>query len=102
MCVRAYATQIPYGVVEEEDGEFRSIVEKPTLTHLACAGIYALSPGALSLVPHLQYMDMPALFQALVSPARRIRVHRIDSHWIDIGRHDDLERAQLEFGKLTQ
>jgi dTDP-glucose pyrophosphorylase len=100
MCVRAYATQIPYGVVEEEEGEFRSIVEKPTLTHLACAGIYALSPGILSCVPHMEYMDMPALFQTLVSPGRRIRVHRIDSHWIDIGRHDDLERAQIEFGKL--
>jgi dTDP-glucose pyrophosphorylase len=98
MCIREYATQIPYGVVEVDGAELRGISEKPIVTHLASAGIYALSPDVLQLVPRAEQLDMPALFQSLIAKGRRVQVHRIDSHWIDIGRIDDLERARLEIG----
>jgi dTDP-glucose pyrophosphorylase len=99
MCIREYATQIPYGVVDIEGDELRAITEKPIVTHLASAGVYALSPDVVRGLPHSEHLDMPALFQTLIRDGRPVRVHRIDSHWIDIGRVDDLERAQLEFGK---
>jgi len=99
MCVREYATQIPYGVVETEGDELKAITEKPIVTHLASAGIYALSPEIVAELPHSEHLDMPVLFQTLIRGGRRVRVHRIDSHWIDIGRVDDLQRAQLEFGQ---
>lgn len=99
MCVREYATQIPYGVVETAADELLAITEKPMVTHLASAGIYALSDRVVSGLPHSEHLDMPALFQQLLAQKQRVRVHRIDSHWIDIGRLDDLERARLEFDK---
>jgi dTDP-glucose pyrophosphorylase len=100
MCVREYATQIPYGVVDVAGEELRSITEKPMVTHLASAGIYALSPEAVGRVPRGECTDMPALFQLLIQDRRKVRVHRIGAYWIDIGRPDDLQRAQLEFSKV--
>lgn len=102
MCVREYATQIPYGVVDVEGDELRSITEKPIVTHLASAGIYALSPEVVRRVPHGECMDMPALFQSLIQDRRKVRIHRIEEYWIDIGRPDDLARARLEFGKVSR
>jgi dTDP-glucose pyrophosphorylase len=98
MCIREYATQIPYGVAEVDGHDLRGIIEKPIVTHLASAGIYALSPETLGRVPQAEYLDMPALFQGLIGDGQRVRVHRIDANWIDVGRLDDLQRAQLEFG----
>ena len=99
MCIREYATQIPYGVVEIQDDELRAITEKPVVTHLASAGVYALSCETLGQVPAGEYFDMPRLFELLIRNGRRVRVYRIQDYWIDIGRVDDLERARLEFGK---
>jgi dTDP-glucose pyrophosphorylase len=102
MCVREYATQIPYGVVEANGDWLRGITEKPMVTHLASAGIYALSPEVARAVPRSEPLDMPTLFQNLLREGRPVRIHRIESHWIDIGRLDDLERAQLEFAKVSE
>jgi NDP-sugar pyrophosphorylase family protein len=102
MCVREYATQIPYGVVEIEGDELRAITEKPMVTHLASAGIYALSPEAVRRVPRGECMDMPALFQSLLQERRKVHIHRIEEYWIDIGRPDDLARAQREFRQVNR
>ena len=101
MCIREYATQIPYGVVEVEEDRLRAITEKPTVTHLASAGIYALSGATLAHVPPGEYFDMPRLFEILIREGLPVRVHRIEDYWVDIGRVDDLEKARLEFGKKT-
>ena len=77
----------------------RAITEKPVVTHLASAGIYALSAPALRGLTAVDYLDMPILLQGLVAQGQRVRIHRIDDYWIDIGRIDDLERARREFGK---
>jgi dTDP-glucose pyrophosphorylase len=99
VCVREHATQIPYGVVDVHGTELRAITEKPVVMHLTSAGVYALSAESLRGVPSATQLDMPALLQWLVDHGRRVRVHRIDEYWIDIGRIDDLERARRELGK---
>jgi dTDP-glucose pyrophosphorylase len=99
VCVREHATQIPYGVVDAHGADLVAITEKPVVTHLTSAGVYALSGEALGHVPAGAPLDMPALLQDLVQRGRRVRVHRIDEYWIDIGRIDDLERARRELGK---
>ncbi|HXO66311.1 MAG TPA: nucleotidyltransferase family protein [Steroidobacteraceae bacterium] len=99
VCVREHATQIPYGVVDANGVDLLAITEKPVVTHLTSAGVYALSAETLRGLPTGGPLDMPALVQSLVEHGRRVRVHRIDEYWIDIGRIDDLERARRDFGK---
>jgi NDP-sugar pyrophosphorylase family protein len=95
--LREFATQIPYGVVHTEGNRITAIEEKPTIRSACSAGIYALSPSVLSLVPHGTYYDMPTLLQHAIGAGRSVRAHPIDEYWIDVGRLDDLERARLDF-----
>lgn len=99
VCVREHATQIPYGVVDATGNDLRGITEKPVVTHLTSAGIYALSADALRGLPAGDRLDMPELVQSLVGHGQRVCVYRVDDYWIDIGRIDELERARRELGK---
>jgi dTDP-glucose pyrophosphorylase len=95
--VREFSTQIPYGVVELEEGRVLAIREKPDIRHWVSAGIYALSPQLLPLVPAGEYFDMPTLLEAAVAGGYPVRARPIQEYWIDVGRLDDLESARQEF-----
>jgi dTDP-glucose pyrophosphorylase len=100
MAVRDYEVQVPFGVVHERDGNIDHIEEKPIQRFVVSAGIYVLSPQALSLVPAGQFTDMPTLFGLLADKGLRARSHAIDGYWLDVGRMADYERAQAEFGQV--
>ncbi len=100
MAVRDYEMQVPFGVVRERDGSIEAIEEKPVQRFTVSAGIYVLSPSALSLVPHDSFFDMPSLFEAAARAGLRARAHPVDGYWLDIGRLSDYERANVEFGKV--
>ncbi|MBB5149733.1 nucleotidyltransferase family protein [Ureibacillus thermosphaericus] len=97
MCVREYEYQIPYGVIETNGVELVSIQEKPIHKSFVNAGIYVLSPKALDYIPKNQYYDMPELFQKLLNEEKMTTVFPIREYWLDIGRMDDFERANLEY-----
>lgn len=100
MAVRDYEMQVPFGVVRERDGAIEAIEEKPVQRFTVSAGIYVLSPSALSLVPANEFFDMPSLFEAASQAGLRARAHPVDGYWLDIGRLSDYERANVEFGKV--
>ena len=97
VCVRPHTTQIQYGVVEVDDGFVHGIREKPTIHSLVSAGIYALSPEALALVPRDKFFDMPELIGQIIHKNLPVRPHIFEDYWIDVGHQDDLERARLKF-----
>ncbi len=100
MAVRDYEMQVPFGVVRERDGQIESIEEKPVQRFVVSAGMYVLSPQVLRLVPAVQFLDMPTLFDAMVKHRLRTRCHPIDGYWLDIGRLPDFERANVDFAKV--
>jgi NDP-sugar pyrophosphorylase family protein len=95
--VRELVTQIPYGVMELDGERVRGIREKPEVRSVVSAGIYALSPEVLPLVPPGKFFDMPTLISRSIEEGHAVRAHVIQEYWIDVGRLDDLERARLEF-----
>lgn len=100
MGVRDYEMQVPFGVVNEVDGQVTSIEEKPTQRFLVSAGVSVLSPAVLPLVPRNVSFDMPALFEAMIRRGMSLRSHRIAGYWIDIGRLSDFERANADFDRV--
>jgi dTDP-glucose pyrophosphorylase len=100
MAVRAYEMQVPFGVVREEAGFIAGIEEKPVQRFTVSAGIYALSPSVLDLVPRGVMCDMPALFEQVTRKGLRARCHHVNGYWLDIGRLPDYERANLEFQEV--
>jgi dTDP-glucose pyrophosphorylase len=95
MCVRNYENQIPFGVIHLAEQSIDRIEEKPISSYLVNAGIYALSPEVLSLIPKDTYFDMPSLFNLLLSQDKKqTGVFPIHEYWLDIGRRDDFNKAQ--------
>lgn len=99
MCVRAYDFQVPYGVVNLRGQQIESIVEKPVHAFFVNAGIYVLEPSALDLVRSDERLDMTDLFEALIREKRSTAAFPIREYWIDIGRLDDFEKANGEYGQ---
>lgn len=100
MCVRDYSFQVPYGVVRIDNGKLRGIDEKPVHNFFVNAGIYVIEPEALSLIPNDTYFDMPSLFDAIAKQGFSANVFPIREYWVDIGKRDDLERANTEYGEV--
>ena len=93
--VARYEVDVPFGVVRYgDDGLFAGIDEKPRISSFIAAGIYYLSPEFVALVPDNRPMDMPELLNLGRSIGLKIGVFPIHEYWTDIGRPDDLDRAE--------
>jgi len=97
MAVREYEYQIPFGVVQAQEDRITALEEKPIHRALVNAGIYALSPQTLEHVPRDSFFDMPELFSALLEAGHPTRCHPVHGYWLDIGRHEDLHRANRDY-----
>lgn len=101
MCVREYTFQLPYGVVKlENNRRIREIDEKPVHRFFVNAGIYVLEPSVLQYLPPDTYIDMTTLFGRIIAHKLETSVFPIREYWIDIGYHEELEKANAEFGNL--
>ncbi|WP_319588655.1 nucleotidyltransferase family protein [uncultured Desulfobulbus sp.] len=100
MCVREYDFQVPYGVVEMAGASIQAIVEKPIHNFYVNAGIYVLSPKAVSLIPKDSFFDMPELFQQLIHSEKKICSFPIKGYWLDIGRSDDFAKANTDYEEI--
>jgi dTDP-glucose pyrophosphorylase len=97
MCVRNYEVEVPFGVVELNKERIARVDEKPVHSFLVNAGIYVLSPEALDLVPSGERFDMPALFDAAIDKGMMATSFPIHEYWIDVGRLEDLQQANVDF-----
>lgn len=100
MCVREYEFQVPFGVVQVDNHRLKDIQEKPVHRFFVNAGIYVLNPEAVSLVPHNEYLDMPPLFDLLLQGKRETAAFPIREYWLDIGRADDFDKANDDYGEV--
>jgi dTDP-glucose pyrophosphorylase len=101
VAARESETLIPYGVIEDAAGKLVSMVEKPTLRHLINTGVYACSPDLLSHCPHNQPLSMVDLIDHLLLSKIDVAVYRTDAYWLDIGRLEELDRAQREWKSFS-
>jgi dTDP-glucose pyrophosphorylase len=93
MAVRAHEWQHPFGVVQISGVEIVGIEEKPVARTHINAGIYALDPSVLDALGIGQHCDMPTLFERLRTNASRTVAYPMHEPWLDVGRPDDLTRA---------
>lgn len=91
------AVDIRYGVVELNGSQIRRIVEKPSLNVFVNAGIYALDPDAIRLLPALEQYHMTDLVESTLKLGAKVGGFPIHEYWIDIGEIEDFHRAQQEF-----
>jgi len=97
MCVREYDFQVPYGVVNIDDGKIKSIEEKPVHQFFVSAGIYILNPECIDLIPQNQFYDMPTLFEKLIEQKENTISFPLREYWLDIGRIEEYDKANREY-----
>ena len=96
MAVRMHEWQHPFGVVQTRGIEIIGFEEKPVARSHINAGVYALNPDALNLLTTDVRCDMPALFERLQEQSKRTVAYPMHEPWLDVGRPDDLSRANVE------
>lgn len=96
----SYKTKVPYGVIQTEGHQVTSILEKPTYSFRISGGIYALSPNVLKLIPKGTFYDITDLMENLLRENHPVVAFPIEEYWLDIGQHQDYEKANLDYKNL--
>jgi dTDP-glucose pyrophosphorylase len=92
-----YHIHIPFGVIRTEGPFARELQEKPSQRFLCNAGIYVVTPKALSLVPTDRSFNMTDLIEVCFQQGRPVTVFPVHEYWSDIGTPADLEKARHQF-----
>jgi len=94
VCMGLHQQQVPFGVVDHEEGRLIAIREKPIENFSVNAGLYVLEPDALQYAPPGRF-DLPDLIANL--PKEGVRagaaVYPIRGHWQDIGHFENLAKV---------
>jgi dTDP-glucose pyrophosphorylase len=95
MCIRHYEMQVPFGVVEGDGHFVTHITEKPVQRCFINAGIYVVGSAAVVRTRPLRRLDMPDLIKEVLADKHDVAMFPIREYWLDIGRPEDFDRAQL-------
>lgn len=99
--VRQFEFEVPYGVINATDGRVHELQEKPKYEFLVNAGVYLLEPGVRKLIPSSGRFDMTDLIEVLLKRDEFVVSFPIVEYWLDIGHHDDFERAQHDVKQIN-
>ncbi|MBX3096496.1 MAG: nucleotidyltransferase family protein [Fimbriimonadaceae bacterium] len=94
VAVRAFEVNVPYGVIEEQDGRITGLREKPTYRHFVSAGIYMLDPRVFDYLGEDGRVDMTDLIHRLIGEGQTVASFPLTEYWLDIGHHKDYIQAQ--------
>jgi NDP-mannose synthase len=94
-----------YGVLHLDGnaGETRLVTgfeEKPAIPYVVSMGVYILEPRALDFITDGEYLDLPDLVLRLLDAEEPVGSFLYEGYWLDIGRHEDYEKALMEFEEL--
>ena len=96
MAVRVHEWKHPFGVVQIKGVNIVGFEEKPVARSHINAGVYVLNPQALNVLTTNSHCDMPTLIERLQINKQRTIAYPMHEPWLDVGRPDDLEQANIE------
>lgn len=88
-----YNVSIPYAVLTTDGSLVTDLVEKPSMSYYANAGIYIISNRLLATIPAEGHTDATDLIERAIAEGRRVTYYPIDGTWIDIGSPADYRHA---------
>lgn len=89
-----YTVQIPYAVLETNQGMVTDFKEKPSYTYYSNAGIYLIKKEHLQLIPKDQHFNATDLMEQLIKMGKTVSSYPLIGYWLDIGKHEDYKKAQ--------
>jgi NDP-sugar pyrophosphorylase family protein len=97
MCVRDYEFQVPLGVIEGNGSKINMIKEKPIHKCQVNAGIYVINSDIVKIIPENKRVDMPDFLSDQISQGNSVHMFPIHEYWLDIGRLEDFNKAQIDY-----
>jgi NDP-mannose synthase len=96
-----------YGVLhlDGQAGDTRVVTdfeEKPEIPYVVSMGVYVLEPRALDFIDSGRYLDLPELVLRLLGAGEQVGSYLYEGYWLDIGRHEDYEKAIVEFEEFKE
>jgi dTDP-glucose pyrophosphorylase len=89
-----YSVDIPYAIMELDKAIIVGFTEKPRNTYYANAGIYLIGKEILNLVPKDTFFNATDLIECVIAQKKKLIHSPITGFWIDIGKHDDYNKAK--------
>lgn len=91
-----YQINIPYAVLETQNGFIKSFKEKPTYTYYSNGGVYLMRKEIISHIPRNSLYNSTDLMDQLIKLNYKVVSYPFLGYWLDIGKHDDFEKAQID------
>ena len=104
MCAASipFNVKVPYGIMQTNGkNEVTGLVEKPTYTYYANAGIYLLNKTLLSTIPQDTFYNATDIMQELIDKSGGLVHYPILGYWLDIGKYEDFARAQQDYKHIS-
>lgn len=96
-----YKVDIPYAVLETTNGHVMSLKEKPTFTYYSNGGIYLIKREIAAQIPKNRFFDATDLMEKLINAGKKVISHPFTGYWLDIGKHEDLQKAQKDISSIN-
>jgi dTDP-glucose pyrophosphorylase/mRNA-degrading endonuclease RelE of RelBE toxin-antitoxin system len=95
-----YSVDIPYAVLETDNGHVINFKEKPTYTYYSNAGIYLVKKEVLSRIPIAKHFNTTDLMEDLIEARKKVISYPLAGYWLDIGSHEDYNKAQKDIDHI--
>ncbi|MBN2396159.1 MAG: NTP transferase domain-containing protein [Candidatus Atribacteria bacterium] len=95
-----YHVNLPYAIFDSDDRNVKAFKEKPSYIYYANAGIYLLKRNILNMIPSDQFYDATDLMEQVIKLGKKLIHYPIQTYWMDIGKHEDFEKAQKDIAHI--
>tara|TARA_R110001599_G_scaffold103416_3_gene263277 strand:- start:28045 stop:29091 length:1047 start_codon:yes stop_codon:yes gene_type:complete len=95
-----YSVDVPYAVMETSNNHVISFREKPTYTYYSNAGIYLIKKELLKMIPKDLFYNSTDLMQEVIEKGLKLVSYPLRSYWLDIGKHEDFQKANSDINHL--
>ncbi len=97
-----YKVNLPYAIFDDDENRnIKSFKEKPNFTYYANAGIYLFKKELLNLVPKNKVYNATDFMDDVIKNGKKLIHYPIRSYWLDIGKHEDFEKAQKDIAHIN-
>ncbi|GAA5521901.1 nucleotidyltransferase family protein [Aliifodinibius salicampi] len=96
-----YKVDVPYAVLETSNGHVMNFKEKPTYTYYSNGGIYLMKREVVDYIPRGEFYDTTDLMKELIEDGKKVFSYPHSGYWLDVGKHEDFEKAQEDIKHLT-
>lgn len=95
-----YQVNVPYAVLETDNGKVKSFKEKPTYTYYSNGGIYLIKKDILNFIPKDTFFNATDLMEELIKNKLKVISFPFSGYWLDVGKHEDFEKAHIDINNI--